>query len=351
MTSKNINNNMNDDNKSDENNDKNIKNNYYYMCKRCSYKTNFICDIKKHLDRKTKCISKDENYNLTDEELYNISLKKEYSENNIKKSEKTKKDKNDNNKKENNNICEYCENSYYNKQGLERHLKICKKKNINNNLNIHNNDNISNNNNNENSKNITHTTSLTQNNYYHNTNIETQNNLILNLPNQNLKEETMEQILVPFFDKFDTSHINDDIKMGLLLSHLYYDTLKEIMKNSVNLNFLLDANQKSGLIYKNGEENLVPIDNIIIYNNVWRKVRDYLLEALESMKNKYPKTDDNLYNHLQNQIKNKYNEFIKDNNKDYTVAVKETINKIANERKEEIENRFKILSNYNLLKD
>ncbi len=335
MSNNNLNNIMNNDN----NIDNNIKNNnYYYNCKRCLYKTNFICDIKKHLDRKTKCIAKDKNYNLSEEELYNLSIKKEFSIIIIKKeNENIKKDKNDN-KKEKNNICEYCQNSYYNKQGLERHTKICKKNNKNNNEN-----------NNKNNKNNNTNQLLTQNNYYHNTNIETQNNLILNLQSQNLKEETMEQILVPFFDRFDTSHINDDIKMGLLLSHLYYDTLKEIMKNSVNLNFMLDMNEKSGLIYKNDDESLVPIDNLIIYNNVWRKVRDYLLEALESMKNKYPKTDDNLYNHLQNQIKNKYNEFIKDNNKDYTFAVKETINKIANERKEETENKFKLIPNYSTL--
>ncbi len=316
-------NNTEDKSKNKTNNTDNT-NNYYYNCKRCDYKTNYLCDIKKHLDRKTKCISKDNNFNMSFKELYNQSIIKNIvDENNLP-----------NKKKENNILCEYCQNSYYNKQGLERHQKVCKKKNNSENNKINDEKKIDNNNNNN--------TTLTQNNYYQN--IETQNNLILNLPNQDIKEETLDQVLVPFFDKFDTSHINDEIKMGLLLSHLYYDTLKEILKNSVNLNFMLDMNQQNGLIYKNNSESLVPIDNIIICNNVWRKVRDYLLEALDFMKERYNKVDIQLYNHLHNQIKNKYNEFIKGNNKDYTDAVIGTINKVSHEKKEETEKIFKLIS-------
>jgi hypothetical protein len=319
-------NNTEDKSKNKINNTDNTNNNYYYNCKRCDYKTNYLCDIKKHLDRKTKCTTKDDNFNMSFKELYNQSIIKNIvDENNLP-----------NKKKENNILCEYCQNSYYNKQGLERHQKVCKKKNNSENNKINDEKKIDNNNNNNNN------TTLTQNNYYQN--IETQNNLILNLPNQDIKEETLDQVLVPFFDKFDTSHINDEIKMGLLLSHLYYDTLKEILKNSVNLNFMLDMNQQNGLIYKNNSESLVPIDNVIICNNVWRKVRDYLLEALDFMKERYNKVDIHLYNHLHNQIKNKYNEFIKGNNKDYTEAVIGTINKVSHEKKEETEKIFKLIS-------
>ncbi len=135
--------------------------------------------------------------------------------------------------------------------------------------------------------------------------------------------------------------------MNLLFSHLYFDTLKEILKNKVNLNFLLDKNSESSLIYKDEQENFKKIDNIIIYNNVWKKVRNYLLESLDSIKKKYPKIDKQIYDITEYQIKKKYNDYIKDENKNYTENVIATIDIVFQENKDETEKIFKILNNNN----
>ncbi len=357
-----------------DNNDNENKNNtenifyYYYECARCLYKTNYISSMKKHISAKKKCINNN-NISLTDETLNDMSLIKKintnYSfkdikndlsnENNInnislsKKEESSENNISDqNNKKKNienneNKKCNFCDKTFFSKQNLLKHNDICRKnpkylENIKNQKEKELNNLVKNHSNN-NSTNVINNNIINQNIVIENQ----QNNLIINLSNESEKKE-IDKILIPFVDRFDTSHINDEIRMNLLFSHLYYDTLKEILKNKVNLNFLLDTSSNTSLVYKNDTENIVKIDNIIIYNNVWKKVRDYLLESLENIKIKYPKFDSDAYNHFENQIKKKYNEFIKNNNKDYTKCVIGTIHTLFEENRNEAENRFQLLN-------
>ncbi len=381
---------------------------YYYECARCIYKTNYITSMKKHISVKKKC-SNIKNNNLSDEVLNKMSLIKKINNNlkkdklseeennndlllnknidsdinsnlninldfennnnnnnNHNKNDNNNHNNNDNNKDNNNNNdknkdnnntnkkCEYCDKIFYSKQNLLKHYDVCKKnplyfENLKNKKQTELNE-LINNQKNKNEETLNITNNIT-NNTINNTIIENQqNNFIINLSNENNNKD-FDKILIPFFDKFDTSHINDDIQLNLLLSHLYYDTLKEILKNKVNLNFLLDKDSNQSFIFKNDNENIVKIDNIIIYNNVWKKVRDYLLESLESVKIKKPKTDINIFNFIENKIKDKYNEFIKDNNKNYSDAVIETINIVFEENKNETEKIFKFINNNNMLED
>ena len=47
-----------------------------YECKRCFYNCNQLNDMKKHLNKKIKCIRKLESFNYNDDELYNLLLTK-----------------------------------------------------------------------------------------------------------------------------------------------------------------------------------------------------------------------------------------------------------------------------------
>ncbi len=360
------------------NTDKKIKNYFYYECARCLYRTDHRTSMNKHLKIKKICENKT-NCNLTGNLFESLCFKKKINKDFIENNNiENKSDKNNtlinlnNNINENNtaeNKCMYCNKNNESFKNLQKHIIICNKnpeviekkiKNIeiqniiseqyinilknNKNQNIIDKKDTINNineiNNNLNNEKINITNNTINNNYIENQ----QNNLIINLSNENDNND-IEKILIPFFDKFDTSHIKDDVRLNLLLSHLYYDTLKEILKNKVNLNFLLDKNSNQSFIYKNENENIVKIDNVIIYNNVWKKVRDYLLESLENIKKNCPKYDKNGLNYFENQIIQKYNEFIKDNNKSYSNGVIQTINTVFEEKRNETEKIFKLINN------
>jgi len=80
-----------------------------YECKRCFYNCNQLNDMKKHLNKKTKCINKLELFNYKDDELYNLSL---INKNKIYKG----------------HICNNCKKSFSTSSNLSRHLSkiICK---------------------------------------------------------------------------------------------------------------------------------------------------------------------------------------------------------------------------------
>jgi superfamily II DNA or RNA helicase len=120
-----------------------------FICKRCGYDSNQIIDIKRHLEKQKKCEWKNgENLNLSDIEIYNLSIQKRYenTENIIKKYEENKeKIKNENiNLEEYNITCEYCYKKFYSVGNLSRHIKICKTKKIINKKYNENNQNITN---------------------------------------------------------------------------------------------------------------------------------------------------------------------------------------------------------------
>ncbi len=327
---------------------------FYYECARCEYRTSIKNDMIRHLNKIKKCIIT-QNYDLTESEIYNKSTIKLYKngikETKINENNKIENNNNNSDKKEIKKNCEYCNSGFSNSYSLKRHVDKCKnnpkiieesikslQKNLNTTVDIGEKKEIN--------------TMGSINNYeIVNNNIiqqNTQNNLIINLNVESINTSSTDKILVPFFDKFDTSHINDEVRMNLLLSNLFIETLREILKNSVNLNFIVKKEDKKGLIYKNEEENIVAIDNIIVYNNVWKKVRDYLLESLDKIKYKNPKPDEQLIELLLNKINKKYNDFIlgKDNN--YIKNVIGTIDLVSNENYEQTKENFKVLCNYQI---
>ena len=66
---------------------------FYYSCKRCKYFTKQKICIKRHLDKKNKCMIINKDNILSDNELYNLSLQKELVINLDKNKEEKRKRK------------------------------------------------------------------------------------------------------------------------------------------------------------------------------------------------------------------------------------------------------------------
>ena len=77
-----------------------------YICPRCHYETGFICNIKKHLNRKKICEA------IYDDIQVNDILLKYQNDKNIEKKYQ----------------CEYCDKNFNSKQGKYQHKQICKNK-------------------------------------------------------------------------------------------------------------------------------------------------------------------------------------------------------------------------------
>lgn len=331
---------------------------FYFQCKRCNHITKQKVEMKRHLDRKFKCIKKISSYKFDDIDLYNNSLIrhfknneneieeelknalkdalkdelneefkikeepeqfekipfenndlkefKEYKE--FKKYKELKKNiesinKNDDNSSIASDISdEYSEYSFstQNQDGLKFICTKCNKffKNKSN-LNRHINKNrcISN---------ITNINGATLNQ---------QNNII----NINLK------IMRPFDDDWDTSQIDSTLKNLLLLSNMKYTkTLEHILSNESNLNVIIEDDLNNGIVYKNDTEkfkqmtitdivdksmdklhkHLQNFHNEINEHNDFNINKEYLEEEKDIIQQKYDEYKSNKY------VKSKVQEFI-----------------------------------------
>ncbi len=318
-------------------NSKLILKNYYYECYRCKHTTKQIGEMKKHLERKNICNKKDESCDVYGKELYDLSIKKRYEnedeikklfeENHKKKDEIKEKESNNENSENNSNkeyniLCDYCKKNYSSRSNLNVHLRNCnvkklveiddkkkEKTTITNNYNIQN---IQNNQNILNNQNI-------------------QNNIIINIGDKDMKKESVENLLLPFFENFDSSHIDDQKHIDLVLSNLYIETLGELLKNSVNLNYILYEDKETSLIFKNEDEKYVSIDNIKIYGNLILKIKKYLLEGIEKIKILKPHYHPDIINVAEHYIKKKYNDYIRDEDTTYIEKFKSELNRKSKE--------------------
>ncbi len=325
----------------------------YYKCIRCLYETKYYSDMHRHLKRKKKCEWKDNsnieiNQKKTEFEIINESLIKRYKNlEDINKKYNELKEKNVmTNSKDKNIKCEYCFKLFSNKGNLNRHSNLCKTKQlINKQINNNTNTNLNKNKTLEEEKNkidktnnnlinIMENPTVTQNVTQ---NIIQNNNIYVNI---NIDKNSVENALRPFYDKFDTSHISDETQADLLFSALYEDTLKEVLKNELNLNFLIqDSDDNKSLIYFNDKEQLKRINNNEIYEVVWDKLRDFLIESLETMRKKKSKYDQEIFNYLNKKIMEKHS-YLKSQNLTYVNGVKNVINRSSEEKRFNILNQF-----------
>ncbi len=240
--------------------------NSYYECKRCSFQTNYKNDMRRHLNKLTKCTRNFESYKYKDDELNILSLQLVNS--------KTKSC-----------ICIGCNKNYSNKTTLERHIKdFCK--NTNNVENLY--ETYCNNNIKKTiasilpSLNVTNKDINAQININNNpVNIDGDNNNIVVNSIENLFINNNIQInfdsVKDFKEDWDMSKIDNSQKLNLLSSTFKFtNTLKNILENEVNLNVLIDNTTDSGFVYTNNS--LEKMDLNDIFKKSMEKIYNHLLD-------------------------------------------------------------------------
>ncbi len=336
---------------------------YYYECYRCLYRSTNLSDIKKHLERKKKCEKKNENCDIDNKELYEKSIKKIYKNEKIiiKKFEEEKI----NNINYEEGQCIYCKKKFLSKSNLNTHLKICSIKYIidnynieikNNNINnknkiinntnyINNNDLNKNENENENDTIKNDQIVLRKNNDYNNTINSKENNVFINTNDKDIKK------IISFFDDFDYKHIDDNKHIDLVLSNLYIDTFYELMKNEKNHNFLFINNSNLCYIYKNENEKYILLENIFVYTNIIKKIKNFLLIGLEKMFKIKSFYHVDHFKISEYHIKKKYNDYIKGEDILFIEQFKDGINNKWMNFADKCRDNYNYIKNNNLLKN
>jgi len=328
-----------------------------YECKRCFHRTKQKIEMKRHLERKNKCIIKNvKNLKYNEKELYDMSLEKiknneinnildevntsensntfensnvdeflnifkvsdSIEESNIFEKSNIVEDLNSNNIFENscniNNdnidncknkyICNNCNSSFHNRSNLNRHFKNCNDKKI---VNITNN---------------------TLNNNTLNQNII---NINLNIPRS-------------FDEDWDISKIDKTLRNMLLLSNMKYTkTLEHILDNDTNLNVIINDESNSGIVYINSSEKFKPmsIDDIIdkSMDKLHKQLNSFYIDLKEE-KNELL-LDDDILNTVKDTTDRKYESF--KNNKYINEKVKEFITNIYNNKRHETIKIYELL--------
>ncbi len=291
-----------------------------YICKKCDYSTAHLSDIIKHINRKRPCSKKIQSYCYSDDQILIMSLIPYYENvhdldfdeiKHLDKSNKMWQNKKellttlDSIYKTKRKKCKYCGGQFEKMCDLKNHmLKSCYYEYINkkeemNQMNQINQNNvvssgIAGNNNSlsvENSHNTNNTTNITNNMSF---------NVALQTP-------------VPFEQKWDVSQIDEQIKQSLLISNIMYtNLLKEILKNELNLNIIIDKESNSGLVYKNDIDKYIKMKSIDIVDNTMKKLNQQLLEInkdTEVTKTIFPEIED----FSRKMINKKYIDYTKNN--------------------------------------
>jgi len=257
----------------------------YYECKRCNHKFKFKNDIRRHIDRKIKCPRTIESYNFTDEQLYNMSLI-------FNKSDELKYS------------CSNCNKTFGRNDNLNRHLLKCNKKtdeeaNTCIKSTIHSDKNIASDNNNViESHNMAESHNMTESNNIaesHNTsnigddNIAGEHNTVAhehsNIINGDQNSITINNYMVlPFDDKWSTSHIDKYFKVFLLNTYRKYTNfIEKVLENDENLNVIIDENSDKSLVYKNNTEKYVMMKNHEILEKTMEKANKQVSDIFDNV--------------------------------------------------------------------
>jgi hypothetical protein len=267
----------------------------YFECKRCFYKTNIKTNMNKHLDIKILCDRKLESFKYKDDELRNLSLIRIYPK--IKNDENTIFF-----------ICAICNKNFASSKSLKQHnKKSCSNSfssNMSKNINIEDiekcNDIISSNIEQANNENSYNTTTTTTNS----------NNISIVINN--------------FDDKWNTDHIDDKLKLLLLLKKTKFtSTLQNILENEVNLNVLIDKTTETGLVYNNNTLQKMDVKDIV------KKSMDKLFEQLKIFKDDLINHDldieEKYLDHSMNDSTKKLSDYHKND------SIKDTVNKLISQ--------------------
>ena len=368
---------------------------YYYTCKRCGHYAKQKIEMKRHLDKKVKCDIKDNDNKMTGKELYDNSLIRQNYEiiknndyppnvyecniildHNFKKDNQNKdslnkdtldKDTLDNDSykitdveiitinnedqnntintdnviklidKDNDNYCSNCDKYFLNKSNLNKHKRnVCEntvkieykkqkdqlKKDKINNVSIQNNIEFQNNNNNNNN------------------NVSIQNNNVININIQCLRG---------FDEEWDVSLISEKIKSDLLLSNAKFTkTLQEIMNNRMNLNVIMDKDEKDvGIVYKMNKNKYEIMSkkeiNETSIKKIYKHLKDFYVDIIT---NNELEISEVALNNEKKVLDEKYELFF--NREDIQDKVSELLTDIYHNKKEEAQVNY---NDFNNIKD
>ena len=215
------------------------------------------------------------------------------------------------------NYCEKCDKYFYHKSNLNKHLRknICNKKEKKNNIQQH---------------------------------IGIQNNIINN--NQKIININI-NYMKGFDEEWDVSKIDDKKKGEILLSNSKFSkTLENILKNDVNLNVILNDDD-TGLVYKNEKNKYEPMTNKNIIElsmeKVYKHLKDFYQEITKNNINDLSEVS--LKNELI-ELEKKYSRFFR--LEEAQNIVKKSFTQIYNIHKQDAEQKFyELLEDENLKKD
>jgi len=191
-----------------------------------------------------------------------------------------------------NKSCVFCNKIFEKSKDIKIHiLSYCPEIEIVEECDVKSNSIIINNNNTKNMNFVTNnnsTSNLTNNNLTNNnlTNNNLTNNLTTNnIININLVSPEGNKNILSFDDKWDVSHLNDEIKLKLFLSTVKYTkTLEYILKNNMNLNVVIDKNNETGFVYNNEKIEVMKVSDIIkqSINKIYNHLRDFSNEIMNN---------------------------------------------------------------------
>lgn len=261
-----------------------------YECKRCLHKTRQKVEMIRHLNRKNKCVRNNvEAMKYTDNELYELSIKKNTDKIDLK------------NDYDNKLVCNNCNAIFHNKSNLNRHInnKKCTYKCLN----------------------ITNNTLNQQN--------------IINI-NFN--------IIRSFDDEWDVSQIDKTLRNMLVLSNIQYTkTLEHILDNNNNLNVVFNDESNSGIVYKNELERFQPMTVTDIIDKSMDKLHKQLEVFYNDLKDKESEyiLDKSFLDKIKDVTDKKYSDF--KTNKDVNLKVKELITNIYNNKRNDTLKIYELL--------
>jgi hypothetical protein len=309
--------------------------------------TKIKTDMVKHLHKLKKCEHKHiDTLNLSDDNIIQQSLIPIHSYNNdLKKHE-----------------CEICMKRYSCIKSLHRHNKTCIKtenqsipnKTIleDNKINNHSSVNIENIENIENFINIENLNLFSTENKSNEINIkEIKEKLSEINPNISVDNINVKNInLVGFDEKWNLSHIDDNLKFLFMFSeYKYTDLLKEILQNIINLNVVLDKYSEKGFVYINETKKFESREQSEIIEDTLHKLQEQLYEIYEQIReNKKIFFDRKLLNKVVCDIKHKHNDYFKLDKNGKKKISKNFIDIFNNKYQESLENYTNQKNNFRI---
>ena len=261
----------------------------HFICFRCNYETNHKASMYIHLTKNIKCSRNIESLKYSDDEITKYSLINSNDKYNFNYNFKISKNTKDfieelkdvyNSKRR---ICNYCQIKFNKFKELENHLFEC--------IEIIND-----------SKNNTNNNLLNNN---------------LNINNDILYDKKLNnpQTIIPFNEKWITTHINNSTKTLLFLSKSKFSkTLENILENNINKNIFLDKNQENIYVYKNINEKFKKYKTNDIIDDIMKKLYNHLLDFHDDIKkNNFFQIDNDILKESLKNIKNKFIIFKKNN--------------------------------------